>query len=36
MIIKLPVIVTTIMMKIMMKKNSFKEIVTGIPDEIQY
>ena len=36
MAIKIPVIVTIIMMKIMMKYNSFLEIVTGVPDDIQH
>ena len=35
MAMKIPVIVTIIMMKIMMKYNSIGEIVTGVPDDIQ-
>ena len=36
MAIKIPVIIITIMMKIMMKYTSIKEIVTGVPDGIQH
>ena len=36
MAIKIPMIVTTIMMKIMMKYNSSKEIVIGAPNDIQH
>ena len=36
MAIKILVIVTTIMIKIMMKYNSIYEIVTGVPDDIQH
>ena len=36
MAIKIPVIVKTIMMEIMMKYNSIEEIVTGVPDDIQH
>ena len=36
MAIKIPVIVTTIMMKIMMNYNSISEMVTGVPDDIQH
>ena len=36
MAIKIPVIVTTIMIKIMMKYNSNLEIVTGVPGDIQH
>ena len=34
MAIEIPMIVTTIMMKIMMKSNSIYEIVTGAPNDI--
>ena len=36
MAIKIPMIVTTIMVKIMMKHNSIYEIVTEAPDDIQH
>ena len=36
MAIKIPMIVTTIMMKIMMKYNSLKEMLTAAPNDIQH
>ena len=36
MVIKMQIIVTTIKMKIMMKYNSIKEIVTGAPNDTQH
>ena len=36
MAIEIQMIVTTIMMKIMMKYNSIQDIVTGAPNDIQH
>ena len=36
MAIKIQMIVTTIMVKVMMQQNSIKEIVTGAPYDIQH
>ena len=34
--VKVPIIVATIMMKVMMKYNSIKEIVRGAPNDTQH